>query len=67
MTVTKSQLVYLANARDFGKAYYYRKPQHGGCSMPWNAARNMTCRKLVALGLLTDDYEITEAGRAALA
>ena len=66
MTITKAQRTYLTNARDCGKAFYYREPQHGGCSMAWNAARNRVCRKLVALGLLTDEYEITEAGRAAL-
>lgn len=66
MAITKTQRQYLANARDFGRAFYYRKPQHGGCSMAWSAARNRVCRKLVATGLLNDDYGITESGLAAL-
>lgn len=66
MAITKAQRTYLTNARDFGKAYHYRNPQPGGCSIAWNASRDNVCRKLVASGLLTDDYGITEAGRAAL-
>ena len=65
--LTKAQRTYLTNARDFGHAHYYRKPQVGGCAMAWTTARNVVCRKLEVLGLLNSDNSITEAGLAALA
>jgi hypothetical protein len=66
MKLTTAQRQFLTNARDHGNAAYYRKPQVGGCTMPWTANRDLACRKLVAAGLLTSGYEITEAGTALL-
>lgn len=67
MKLTATQRQALTNARDFGNAWYYRKPQVGGCSIPGSVQRVQMHRKLVAAGLLDQDDKITEAGRAALA
>lgn len=66
MKLTKAQRTALTNARDFGNAWYYRKPQIGGCANPWRANVGLMHRKLVVAGLLTKDDTITEAGLAAL-
>lgn len=67
MKLTKAQRTYLTNAQDFGFAHYYRKPQVGGCSMPWTTGRDKVCRELKVAGLLDSDYAITEAGKEAIA
>ncbi len=67
MKLIAAQRRALTNARDFGNAWYYRKPQVGGCSIAATTQTVQMHRKLVVAGLLDIDDKITEAGLAALA